>query len=185
MQYYPVISPRPPPLHSLPQILWSPARAAVGVQRYMNGPRSPSTFAKGSDLACPPPGMHACVAGVVRCARLQVLELINRAPKVGSGGPLVLASGLAGRLELDGVRFAYPSRPHVQVLTGLSFVVQPGGGNIERQMRALHADGARMHVDGGCAFTNADGTPCMSASQAYAQTQESERLLHLAVGATR
>jgi ATP-binding cassette subfamily B protein len=40
--------------------------------------------------------------------------------------PTTTADRLAGKVELNDVRFTYPSRPEVEVLKGLSFTVEPG-----------------------------------------------------------
>ncbi|KAG2435284.1 hypothetical protein HXX76_007360 [Chlamydomonas incerta] len=55
----------------------------------------------------------------------KVIELMNRKPDMPPPGHLVLPA-LEGRVELRDLVFAYPARPHVRVLDGLSLVAQPG-----------------------------------------------------------
>ena len=48
--------------------------------------------------------------------------------QVSGGGSYVPPEGhISGQIELRHVVFHYPSRPHLRVLSGLSFVVNPGG----------------------------------------------------------
>jgi ABC transporter fused permease/ATP-binding protein len=54
----------------------------------------------------------------------RVFELIDRRPEV-SGEGRVLES-VRGEIELDSVDFAYPSRPEIAVLQGLSLRLEPG-----------------------------------------------------------
>jgi len=54
----------------------------------------------------------------------RVFELMGRTPAIASGGETL--AHVAGRLELQGLRFAYPSRPDVDVLKGLDLTLNPG-----------------------------------------------------------
>jgi ABC-type polar amino acid transport system ATPase subunit len=55
----------------------------------------------------------------------RVFELIDRKPAIeGSGGAVL--SEVAGLVELDGVRFRYPTRPDMPVLNDVSLRVAPG-----------------------------------------------------------
>ncbi len=55
----------------------------------------------------------------------RVFELIDRVPTIAPRGGLTPA-GVEGRVELRGVKFAYPSRPEAMVLDGLDLVLAPG-----------------------------------------------------------
>ncbi len=55
----------------------------------------------------------------------RVFELIDRQPAIpASGGERLTA--LQGRVDFQGVRFAYPSRPDIPVLQGIDLTLQPG-----------------------------------------------------------
>ncbi|MBU8896276.1 ATP-binding cassette domain-containing protein [Corallococcus sp. M34] len=55
----------------------------------------------------------------------RVFELVDRVPTIpASGGERPAA--LEGRVEFQGVRFAYPSRPDVEVLQGIDLTLNPG-----------------------------------------------------------
>ncbi|GMH35182.1 hypothetical protein BSKO_03050 [Bryopsis sp. KO-2023] len=55
----------------------------------------------------------------------KVLVLMKRRPKVGSADGLV-PSGCLAKIEMRNVTFRYPSRPTVNILNGMSLVVEPG-----------------------------------------------------------
>ncbi len=55
----------------------------------------------------------------------RVFELIERQPVIATRGGLVPAT-IEGRVELQGVRFSYPSRPDLRVLDGLSLNLSSG-----------------------------------------------------------
>ncbi len=55
----------------------------------------------------------------------RVFEIIDRQPHIAPSGGLRPASA-AGRVDLVGVRFAYPGRPDVTVLEGLELALAPG-----------------------------------------------------------
>jgi ABC transporter fused permease/ATP-binding protein len=55
----------------------------------------------------------------------RVFELIDRKPAIERTGGAVL-SEVAGLVELDGVRFRYPTRPDMPVLNDVSLRVEPG-----------------------------------------------------------
>lgn len=57
-------------------------------------------------------------------ASTRVFELIDRQPKVASGDRRL--DGVKGAVELDDVRFAYPTRPDAPVLQGMSFAIESG-----------------------------------------------------------
>lgn len=59
-----------------------------------------------------------------RGASERVFQLIDRQPKI-AGGPAA-PEEVAGRVHLEGVHFAYPSRPDRPVLAGLDLELQPG-----------------------------------------------------------
>ncbi|WP_426757193.1 ABC transporter ATP-binding protein [Myxococcus sp. Y35] len=54
----------------------------------------------------------------------RVFELLDRKPAIGAGGEQLTA--LRGHVEFRDVRFAYPTRPDVPVLQGLSLELRPG-----------------------------------------------------------
>jgi len=60
-----------------------------------------------------------------RGASERVFELLDREPEVDSTGETVLES-VDGRVDFDGVGFAYPSRPKIEVLSGVSLTLAPG-----------------------------------------------------------
>jgi ATP-binding cassette subfamily B protein len=60
-----------------------------------------------------------------RGASERVFELLDREPEVSSGGGASL-DAVTGRVEFDGVGFAYPSRPDIDVLTGVGLTLEPG-----------------------------------------------------------
>jgi ATP-binding cassette, subfamily B, bacterial len=54
-------------------------------------------------------------------------ELLAIVPRiVAPASPALLPAPVRGEIRFEGVRFAYPGRPETDVLTGLSFAVQPG-----------------------------------------------------------
>ena len=55
----------------------------------------------------------------------RVFELLDRPPRVTDEHALP-ATDFVGQVTLDNVRFAYPARPDVEVLKGLSFSLHPG-----------------------------------------------------------
>ena len=55
----------------------------------------------------------------------RVFELLDRPPRVTDEEALPAAE-FVGQVTLDSVRFAYPARPDVEVLKGLSFSLHPG-----------------------------------------------------------
>ncbi len=55
----------------------------------------------------------------------RVFELLDRAPAIPVAGGLRPETAI-GRIELDAVGFAYPSRPDVPVLDGLDLAIDPG-----------------------------------------------------------
>jgi ABC transporter fused permease/ATP-binding protein len=55
----------------------------------------------------------------------RVFELLDRPPEIPVAGGLRPETAI-GRIELDGVGFAYPGRPDVPVLEGLDLVIDPG-----------------------------------------------------------
>ena len=55
----------------------------------------------------------------------RVFELLDRPPEIPVEGGL-RPEAAVGRIELDGVGFAYPSRPDVVVLDGLDLAIDPG-----------------------------------------------------------
>ncbi len=57
-------------------------------------------------------------------ASTRVFELLDRHPLI-PGGEVRLAA-VEGRVVLDGVRFAYPTRPDAPVLVGMSLSIEPG-----------------------------------------------------------
>ncbi|MDX2285359.1 MAG: ABC transporter transmembrane domain-containing protein [Bacteroidia bacterium] len=56
----------------------------------------------------------------------RVREILGETPEFELGETEVPAAQIAGRIEYDQVRFAYPSRPETEVLKGLSLLAQPG-----------------------------------------------------------
>ena len=60
-----------------------------------------------------------------RGASERVFELIDRRPTVDAGGGARLAR-VQGRVEFEGVGFAYPVRPEVRVLDDVSLCLDPG-----------------------------------------------------------
>ena len=54
----------------------------------------------------------------------RVFELLDREPEVEAGG--LRPATVEGRVVLDGVHFAYPSRPGAPVLSGLTLGLEPG-----------------------------------------------------------
>ncbi|MEE4271519.1 MAG: ABC transporter transmembrane domain-containing protein [Thermoanaerobaculales bacterium] len=60
-----------------------------------------------------------------RGASERVFELLDRSPSVDSGGGVVL-DAVTGRVEFDGVGFAYPSRPEIEVLSDVDLTLDPG-----------------------------------------------------------
>ncbi|HSN53092.1 MAG TPA: ABC transporter transmembrane domain-containing protein [Candidatus Sulfomarinibacteraceae bacterium] len=60
-----------------------------------------------------------------RGASERVFELLDREPVVDAGGGAVLDT-VAGRVEFDGVGFAYPSRPEIEVLSDVTLTLEPG-----------------------------------------------------------
>jgi ATP-binding cassette subfamily B protein len=60
-----------------------------------------------------------------RGASERVFELIDREPVVDAGGGETLPK-VDGRVEFDGVSFAYPVRPEVQVLDNVNLRLEPG-----------------------------------------------------------
>ncbi|VDK43399.1 unnamed protein product [Anisakis simplex] len=62
-------------------------------------------------------------------ASRKVFELIDRKPKVNNNGKINLdgtITTLEGRIQFEDVHFSYPIRPHVPVMKGISFTVNPG-----------------------------------------------------------
>jgi ABC transporter fused permease/ATP-binding protein len=55
----------------------------------------------------------------------RVFQLIDRPPAIPTHGGAVLAH-VAGRVELAGVAFAYPTRPDAPVLRGIDLAIEPG-----------------------------------------------------------
>jgi len=55
----------------------------------------------------------------------RVFELIDRVPAMPTSGGVALAS-VQGRVELDRIDFAYPTRPQAPVLRALSLTLAPG-----------------------------------------------------------
>jgi len=55
----------------------------------------------------------------------RVFEVLDRTPEIPTEGGDVLAR-VEGRLELDGVGFAYPARPDAKVLEALDLAIAPG-----------------------------------------------------------
>ncbi len=55
----------------------------------------------------------------------RIFELLDRTPAIPTTGGLELAS-IEGRVELDDVTFAYPTRPDAPVLRGIDLTVEPG-----------------------------------------------------------
>jgi ABC transporter fused permease/ATP-binding protein len=55
----------------------------------------------------------------------RVFELIDRTPEIPAEGG-ERPAGVAGRVDLEAVRFSYPSRPEVEVLGGVDLTVAPG-----------------------------------------------------------
>ena len=81
------------------------------------------------------------VLGSVWAAALRV----SCGPQISGGGSLA-PNGIKGALSLQDVVFAYPSRPSVTVLSGLTLEVQPGqlvalvgpsGGGVRRRSCTL------------------------------------------------
>ncbi|MCU0305401.1 MAG: ABC transporter transmembrane domain-containing protein [Thermoanaerobaculales bacterium] len=60
-----------------------------------------------------------------RGASERVFELLDREPAVDAGGGAV-PDAVAGRVEFEGVGFAYPSRPGVEVLSDVGLTLEPG-----------------------------------------------------------
>ena len=58
-------------------------------------------------------------------ASSRMFDLLDRAPTVDAGGGLC-PEAVVGRVQLDGVGFAYPVRPEVRVLDGVSLALEPG-----------------------------------------------------------
>jgi ATP-binding cassette subfamily B (MDR/TAP) protein 9 len=56
----------------------------------------------------------------------KVVELIHRKPAFVSDSGTLIPEQFAGKLELQDVSFSYPARPSLQVLSGLSLVINPG-----------------------------------------------------------
>jgi ABC transporter fused permease/ATP-binding protein len=56
----------------------------------------------------------------------RVFELIDRTPVIPARGGTVPPGAPLGKVELVGVRFAYPMRPEVVVLDGLDLALEPG-----------------------------------------------------------
>ena len=55
----------------------------------------------------------------------KVMELIQRQPRIACAGGLTVPD-FRGRLELQDVHLAYPARPAVAVLAGITLHVNPG-----------------------------------------------------------
>jgi ABC transporter fused permease/ATP-binding protein len=55
----------------------------------------------------------------------RVFEITDRVPSIPSAGGEV-PGGVTGRIELEGVEFAYPTRPDAPVLRGLDLRMEPG-----------------------------------------------------------
>jgi ABC transporter fused permease/ATP-binding protein len=85
----------------------------------------------------------------------RIFELLDRQPQIPMSGGYI-PERVHGRLELEGVRFAYPSRPGVAVLDGVDLVVEPGElvaivGPSGAGKSTLGALVARLYdPDGGC-----------------------------------
>uniref|UniRef100_A0A915MDE2 Uncharacterized protein n=1 Tax=Meloidogyne javanica TaxID=6303 RepID=A0A915MDE2_MELJA len=58
-------------------------------------------------------------------ASRKVFEYIDRKPEIYTSGDC-MPERLEGKIEFQGVHFAYPTRPDNEVLRGLSFSVEPG-----------------------------------------------------------
>jgi ATP-binding cassette subfamily B protein len=55
----------------------------------------------------------------------RVFELLDRAPEIPAEGG-ERPAGVAGRVDLEAVRFSYPSRPEIEVLRGVDLTIAPG-----------------------------------------------------------
>ncbi|KAG2045340.1 P-loop containing nucleoside triphosphate hydrolase protein [Suillus americanus] len=58
-----------------------------------------------------------------------IIKLLDSTPAIdaeSTEGKTVLSETIKGRIQLENVRFSYPTRPRTQVLRGLSLTVEPG-----------------------------------------------------------
>ncbi|KRX88028.1 ATP-binding cassette sub-family B member 9 [Trichinella pseudospiralis] len=69
-------------------------------------------------------GVYAGLRQAVGASK-KVFELIDRKPEIVNAGKLTSAN-VRGLVEFRNVSFSYPSRPHQQVLTNVSFKLNPG-----------------------------------------------------------
>ena len=70
-------------------------------------------------------GLHADFMRAIGASE-RVFELMEREPKMSSPRHPERLSSWEGRVTLEGVRFAYPSRPELLVLKGVGFELAPG-----------------------------------------------------------
>ena len=72
--------------------------------------------------------MASVMAGLMEAvgAAEKVFELIDRQPKIDHHSGTEKPDRMEGVIEFRNVSFAYPTRPNVQVLKNVSFIVQPG-----------------------------------------------------------
>ncbi|XP_003373456.1 putative ABC transporter, ATP-binding protein [Trichinella spiralis] len=69
-------------------------------------------------------GVYAGLRQAVGASK-KVFELIDRKPEIVNAGKLT-STNVRGLVEFRNVSFSYPSRPHQQVLTNVSFKLNPG-----------------------------------------------------------
>lgn len=54
----------------------------------------------------------------------KIVELLEYEPKINSTGGIKLAKDCKGEIQIEGVRFAYPTKKDVEILKGITINIQ-------------------------------------------------------------